>query len=155
MKSHEKLVSELSEEIQRAGTLTVLHTNAIANKVGLSATEFEAFDMIRHTQPISAGQLSTVCGLTTGAITGIIDRLERAHCVKRIHDPKDRRRVLVEPIYNQEMCEKVEMYYQPIHQEFLRLVDSLTIEQVDFLVDIHRRMNDMTEKVIATIRDKE
>jgi len=154
MESRENLVEELSQEIQRSGTLTVLHTNAIANKVGLSATEFEAFAMIRHTQPISAGQLSAICGLTTGAITGIIDRLERAHCVRRAHDPADRRRVLVEPVENREMREQVQAYYEPIYQEFLQFVDSFTPEQMRFLVETYQRMNDILEKMIVDLHEK-
>jgi DNA-binding MarR family transcriptional regulator len=45
---------------------------------------------------MSAGELSREAGLTSGAITAVIDRLERLGYVQRIADPKDRRRVLVE-----------------------------------------------------------
>jgi DNA-binding MarR family transcriptional regulator len=153
MKSHQTLADELSEEIQRSGTLTVLHTNAVAIKVGLSATEFEAFDVIRRMQPVTAGKLSLYCGLTTGAITGIIDRLERAHCVRRVSDPTDRRRVLLEPLVNRDMMEKVERSYQPIHDEFHAIVAGYTPEQIEFLIETFKVMNNMTEKVITRIRD--
>jgi DNA-binding MarR family transcriptional regulator len=153
MKLRQKLVDELSEEIQRSGTLTVLHTNAVASKVGLSATEFEAFDVIRRMQPVTAGKLSVYCGLTTGAITGIIDRLERAGCVRRASDPTDRRRVLLEPLVNRDMMNKVERSYQPIHDEFQAIVSRYTPEQIEFLIDTFKVMNDMTEKVITKVRD--
>ena len=89
MKSQKKLQNELSEAIQRAGTLKVLHTNAVASRIGLSATEFEAMDIISRCQPMTAGKLAEYCGLTTGAITGLVDRLERAGFVQRERDSED------------------------------------------------------------------
>lgn len=154
MKLNEERIEELSQEVQRTGTLTVLHTNAVAAQVGLSATEFEAFDVIRHMQPISAGKLSLFCGLTTGAITGIIDRLERAGCVRRVNDPDDRRRVMLEPLENREMIEKVTQSYRPIHDEFHAIVATYTEEQIEFLISNYRKMNDMTEKAIHRMHDK-
>lgn len=154
MKSKKELIDEFNQIIQRSGTLTVLHTNAIADKIGLSATEFESMDIISRNQPISAGKLAIECGLTTGAITGIIDRLERAGLVRRLHDPKDRRRVLLDPVENVEKSKKICELYQPMSEMFSVLAEECTPEQLQFLVDIHTKMIDMTEKSIVQIRQK-
>jgi DNA-binding MarR family transcriptional regulator len=154
MKSKKELIEELNQTIQRTGTLTVLHTNAVADKIGLSATEFESMDIISRNQPISAGKLAMECGLTTGAITGIIDRLERAGLVRRVNDPKDRRRVLLDPIDDFEKNKKICELYQPMSKMFNALAEECTSEQLRFLIDIHSKMIDMTEKSIALLRQK-
>lgn len=154
MKSKKELIEELSQSMQRSGTLTVLHTNAVADKIGISATEFESMDVISHNQPISAGHLANRCGLTTGAITGIVDRLERAGMVKRVSDPEDRRRVLLEPVENKEKSRRVRELYQPMSRAFEEIVEECTPEQIQFLVNIHNKMSDRVEKIIAELREK-
>jgi len=154
MKSKKELIEELSQSMQRSGTLTVLHTNAVADRIGISATEFESMDLISHNQPISAGHLAARCGLTTGAITGIIDRLERAGLVKRVRDPGDRRRVLLEPVEDEAKKKKVRELYQPMSRAFTELMEECTPEQIQFLVDIHDKMSDRVETIIAELREK-
>lgn len=155
MKSKEELIEELSQSMQRSGTLTVLHTNAVADKIGISATEFESMDVISHNQPISAGHLANRCGLTTGAITGIVDRLERAGLVRRVRDPEDRRRVLLEPIENKEKKKRVRELYHPMSQAFHEIAEECTPEQLQFLVDIHNKMSDRVEKIIGELRESD
>jgi len=154
MKSKKELVEELNQSVQKCGTLTVLHTNAVADKIGISATEFESMDIISHHQPLSAGDLAMRCGLTTGAITGIVDRLERAGLVKRMRDPDDRRRVLLCPIEDRIKSKKVRELYQPMSKAFEEIVEECTPEQIEFLISIHNKMNDATEKIIAELREK-
>src|SRR5205085_2218293 len=55
-------------------------------------------DILAHSGPITAGELAQRTGLTTGAITGVIDRLAAAGFVRRAADPNDRRRVIIEPL---------------------------------------------------------
>jgi DNA-binding MarR family transcriptional regulator len=154
MKSKKELIEELSESIQRCGTLTVLHTNAVADKIGLSATEFESMDVISRHQPMSAGNLALKCGLTTGAITGIVDRLEHAGLVRRVRDPHDRRRVFLKPVEDEEKSHKVRELYGPMSQAFERIIQKRTPEEIQFLIDIHNEMNEETEKIIAQLRKK-
>jgi DNA-binding MarR family transcriptional regulator len=108
-------------------------------------------DIISHYQPMSAGKLAVYCGLTTGAITGIVDRLERAGFVCRKNDPEDRRRVLLKPIEDTEKSEKIRKLYQPMSDAFAELAAECSPEQLQFLVDIHTKMNEMTEKIIANL----
>lgn len=152
MKSQKKLQNELSEAIQRAGTLKVLHTNAVASRIGLSATEFEAMDIISRYQPMTAGKLAEYCGLTTGAITGLVDRLERAGFVQRERDSEDRRRVYIKPIEIAERNQKVRELYTPIAEAFRRLTTQYTPEQTQLLIDLHSQLNEVTEKAISELR---
>jgi DNA-binding MarR family transcriptional regulator len=90
--------------IERLATLgrqlsqaTVLFHAQIAEHVGLSSTDHKCLDLaVQADQPLTAGQIAELSGLSTGAVTGVIDRLERAGFVRRVRDPHDRRKVLVE-----------------------------------------------------------
>jgi DNA-binding MarR family transcriptional regulator len=76
---------------------TVLFHTQIAEHVGLSATDHKCLDLaVQAEHPLTAGQIAELSGLSTGAVTGVIDRLERAGFVRRVRDPGDRRKVLVE-----------------------------------------------------------
>jgi DNA-binding MarR family transcriptional regulator len=76
---------------------TVLFHEQVAGHVGLSATDHKCLDLaVQADRPLTAGQIAELSGLSTGAVTGVIDRLERAGYVRRVRDPHDRRKVLVE-----------------------------------------------------------
>ena len=76
---------------------TVFFHEQIAEHVGLSATDHKCLDLaVQAERPLTAGQIAELSGLSTGAVTGVIDRLERAGFVRRVRDPHDRRKVLVE-----------------------------------------------------------
>jgi DNA-binding MarR family transcriptional regulator len=84
----------LGRELSQA---TVLFHTQIAEHVGLSATDHKCLDLaVQAEHPLTAGQIAELSGLSTGAVTGVIDRLERAGFVRRVRDPHDRRKVLVE-----------------------------------------------------------
>lgn len=154
MKLQKELIEEASQSVQRAGTLTVLHTNAIASHIGISATEFEAMDIISRNQPITAGQLAEYCGLTTGAITGIVDRLERGRFVRRERDPSDRRRVFIVPVEDPERSRKVRELYRPISKAFEQCMNRYTPEQIRVFLDMQERMADEIVDIIADLRKK-
>ena len=87
-------LAALSRELSGA---TVLFHAQVAEQVGLSTTDHKCLDLaLRADQPLTAGQIAERSGLSTGAVTGVIDRLERAGYVRRVRDPHDRRKVLVE-----------------------------------------------------------
>jgi DNA-binding MarR family transcriptional regulator len=92
------------DELERFGrlgremsTLAVLRHARIAERLGLSATDHKALDLAARAEgPLTAGRIAQLTGLSTGAVTGVIDRLERAGFVRRVRDTADRRKVLVE-----------------------------------------------------------
>ena len=74
---------------------------AVAECVGLNVTDHKCLDVLVRSGPMTAGQLAQLTGLTTGAVTGVLDRLERAGFVRRQSDPSDRRRVIAQPLIEQ------------------------------------------------------
>src|SRR5882757_4375726 len=86
---------DLMIEIRRLTRTTLMHQHLIAQRIGLNVTDAECIDFLQEMGPSTAGALAKATGLTTGAITNVIDRLEKAGFVKRGPDPKDRRKVIV------------------------------------------------------------
>jgi DNA-binding MarR family transcriptional regulator len=88
--------AELGRE---SSTLTVLRHARIAERMGLSGTDHKTFDLVGQADgPLTAGRIAELTGLSTGAVTGVIDRLEKVGLVRRVRDPEDRRKVLVEVV---------------------------------------------------------
>jgi DNA-binding MarR family transcriptional regulator len=79
----------------------IMFHSAVAQQAGLSATEHKAVDMLLRNGPSTAGDHAGLIGLSTGAVTGLIDRLEAMKFVRRVPHPTDRRTVLNEPIEEQ------------------------------------------------------
>lgn len=91
-----RLLDEVMLEARRSGSLGTLHNRAAADLVGMNQTDWDCLDLLDWTGPITAGDLAKRVGLTSGAITGVLDRLERVGLARRVADPRDRRRVIVE-----------------------------------------------------------
>jgi DNA-binding MarR family transcriptional regulator len=94
--SKKELISQLIAAY-RANTSQESAFDALAaEKLGLSPTDLRCLDLVQASGGMTAGELATASGLTTGAVTAVIDRLERAGFVKRLRDDSDRRKVNVE-----------------------------------------------------------
>ena len=91
--NREKLIEEINEAGRAMSTVSVLFHQAVAEKVGLSGADHKYLNLLFEHGSMTAGEMAKKTNLTTGAVTGIIDRLEKQNLVKREHDPHDRRKV--------------------------------------------------------------
>jgi len=115
----ERLLVALDEAIRKVGAQAVLISDLVATRVGINSTDLECLDLLQLDGPSTAGQMSTRSGLTTGATTAMIDRLERAGYVRRRRDANDRRVVVVEVL---EHCgSHIAPLYQPIQKDLEKL----------------------------------
>src|SRR3979409_1184101 len=89
------LAGRLMLALRRSSAAGVLHGQTVARRVGVNSTDLECLDLILMSGPSTAGEIARHTGLTSGAVTGLIDRLERLGLVERTADPADRRKVLV------------------------------------------------------------
>ena len=92
---------------------------AIAEKMNLNPTDAECIDFLMEMGPSTAGDLAKVTRLTTGAITSVIDRLQKAGFVKRENDPGDRRKVIITFIPKKH--EKAKQYYAAMAKDVYEL----------------------------------
>ena len=92
-----RLVARIGIQLGRElSTRTIVFHQTVADCLGIAATDHKCLGFIAEADhPVTAGELATLTGLTSGAITGVIDRLERAGLAFRERDPRDRRRVVV------------------------------------------------------------
>lgn len=142
---------ELRRTVQRGATWTVLLQHAAAGKAGLNVTDAQCIGLLVLDGPQTPGRLARAMGITTGgAITAVIDRLEQAGHVRRTPDPRDRRRVIVEPVA--ENVARFAAAYDPISRAFLARAAEVTDEQLRFLLDWYRSINEMMPGVIEEIR---
>lgn len=92
----DRLVAELSRELRLLTRELVRFYAAAADQLGLRVTDLTCLGTLRDRGRTSPGELATELGLTTGAVSRMVDRLSRRGYVRRVPDPRDRRRVLVE-----------------------------------------------------------
>jgi len=141
----QQLIEGLQEATRQQSTWTVMFHNAVAEKVGLNITDHKSLDILLHQGPLTAGQLAEITALTTGAVTGVIDRLEKAGYVRREQDPTDRRRVIVAPVLDRPDDEMRLLFshflerYNPLldsyKDEELRLILRFVEESISFMRD--------------------
>ncbi len=113
---------------------TMLH-QAVADRVGLNVTCLECIDLIALFGPMPAGQLAKLTGLTTGAITGVIDRLEKAGYAKRVRDAKDRRRSIIELVWSTTTEKDLAEMFLPISRRLKALASSYSDEELSLLIE--------------------
>ena len=92
-----QLLDLLGHEVRAGQRATDAVDELACELMGVGRSDSRCLDLLEHRGQMSAGELARSSGLTTGAITAVIDRLERSGYARRVHDPADRRRVLVEP----------------------------------------------------------
>src|SRR4026209_784701 len=92
-KARADLLKQLEETLRKVSAQSVLLSDTVAKIVGLNSTDLECLDLLEIAGPTTAGRLAEHVGLTTGAMTAVIDRLERAGYARRGRDVADRRLV--------------------------------------------------------------
>ena len=141
--SREDVLSEVAEELRLSGVTNDIADQVVADYLGLNRTDTRCLDIIERLDGVSAGRLASEAGLSTGAVTTVLDRLERAGYARRVQDPGDRRRVLVEltPAGRRELQE----LYAPLTDATMRQLEGYTTDEVslvrDFMRD-NRRLNE-------------
>jgi len=91
-----RLENEFLLAIRRAGAIMQLLGQVSADRIGINATDLNCLNIVALTGHMTAGDLAKQTGLSTASITGVLDRLEEGGFVRRVRDPRDRRRVIVE-----------------------------------------------------------
>jgi len=148
----DRLVEELLDAGREGSTLTVMFHTAIASRLGLSVSDYKALDVLIREGPLSAGALGRVTGLSTGAVTGLIDRLERAGLARRRPDSADRRKVMVEATVGDLESDVLPMFAS-FSASLTQMLEGFTAKELAVIVDYNRRLNEVLEVEVARLRD--
>ena len=98
----------------------------------MHVTDAECIDFLKEMGPSTAGELAKATRLTTGAITNVIDRLEKAGFVKRIPDASDRRKVIVTILPKKQT--RAKSYYDALAGDVQTLFSKYSEQQLKFLI---------------------
>ena len=119
----------------------------------MNPTDLQCVAVLTSTGPITAGQLAEKMGLTTGAVTGVVNRLERAGYVRREPDPKDGRRVIIRPVL--EMLEQGGAGFfgsRSPEGDMDALLEPYSDSELELFLDFMGRANAATQAEIAELR---
>jgi DNA-binding MarR family transcriptional regulator len=144
-----QVFDELIDEVRRSQSATDRFDQAVADAIGLNRTDMRCLDVIDREGPIPAGRLADATGLTTGAITTVLDRLERAGHARRVRDAGDRRRVLVE------LTPEARRHANSFYAEHVALAESLyqryNEQQLELLLGFVRGSREFNELQAAKL----
>ena len=115
------LIRVIRKLTQRYAYTSIQMHEAIARKAGLTGTDHKYLGFLIEKGQMTAGELSNLTGLTTGAVTGLIDRFEKKKLVKRQFADDDRRKVIIVP-----NTANIMALLAPLYKEFRSKSEELT-----------------------------
>ena len=144
--------AEIIEEFSRVGRehsdATVLFHSTMASRLDLHPTDYKMLGIIERLGPLSAGEIARHSGLATASVTNLIDRLERKGFARRVDDPADRRRVLVESLIDRAATGKA---FASTRRSLAQLVERYSDRELtvinDFLARNSERLRIETAKL--------
>ena len=142
------LISALTAALREGSGLGVLYSHAVAARLGMAPTDLECLGYLDD-GPVTAGALAEATRLTTGAITGVIDRLERAGLARRESDPTDRRRVLVRATPSAQA--RVAPLYAPMQRAALGALEGYSDAELELLLGFLNRSRDAALIALADL----
>jgi DNA-binding MarR family transcriptional regulator len=146
------LVDELIREFRISGNQDSAFDNLAAERLGVNRTDLHCLNIVENSGGLTAGELSAEAGLTTGAVTGVIDRLERTGYARRLPDPADRRRVKVE--VTPEFYRRAERIWGPLAADWeSTLAGRFTAAELERITEFLRVTNEIAGRHLGRIRE--
>jgi DNA-binding MarR family transcriptional regulator len=148
--------AEICQQLMQLGeigsTETALFHQTAASTIGMGITDLKAMSILLQEGSATPGRLSARLGLTSGAMTAVIDRLERRQYAKRQADHSDRRKVTV--AINKEKLPEMNKAYASMGNAFMSLLQKYSTEELEFLVRFHKDSIELTKQEIARLIGK-
>ena len=142
---------QLIDEVRRSQNATARFDQAVADALGLNRTDLRCVDVLHREGAQTAGRLAEQTGLSSGAMTTALDRLERAGYARRVRDSSDRRRVLVELT---PQVAKMAAFYGEHAAYAERLYQRHTVEQLELLLRFVRESREFNELQAARLEQQ-
>src|SRR6516225_11790757 len=142
--SRSELAQQLRNEIMGYFGAASDFDERVAKKLKLGRTDMRCLDLIGRLGPLTAGRLAEESGLTTGAVTFILDRLEEAGMVTRRRDTEDRRRVWVEIV--PEAQERLKVLHQPVAEEMREVAQRFKADELATVRDFMRQAKEVFQR---------
>ncbi len=148
-----EVLGELTRELRQFNGLGASFFRAAAAQIGMAVTDMQVMDILDSTGPATAGQLADLTGLTTGAITRILDRLEEAGLVRRERDPNDGRKVIVRLERGKDEMHKVRSILDSVGKAWDEVASRYDDEQIAFLLEFLKHSNELSRKELVRLQE--
>jgi DNA-binding MarR family transcriptional regulator len=150
-KQKKDLIDELVSEFRISGNQDSAFDNLAAERLGVNRTDLHCLNIIENSGGLTAGELADEAGLTTGAVTGVIDRLERAGYARRVSDPADRRRVKLE--VTPKFYARADKIWGPMAADWeSRLSRRFTAQELELVTQFLRATNELSRRHLERLR---
>lgn len=146
----EGLIDALVQEMPRYISASVRYQIAVADQLGMPLADVHALSALLELGPAGVRTLADLMGMTTGAVTRLVDRLEQGGFVRREPDPTDRRRVVLRVV--PERVRDISRYYEPMGDRWQRQVEGYTDAELRFLVEFLRQGREHARVETAQLR---
>jgi DNA-binding MarR family transcriptional regulator len=143
----------LGEEIRAGQRIVDVVDDLVAELMGINRTDARCLDILEQHGRMSAGELAGYSGLTSGAVTAVVDRLERAGYAQRVPDPGDRRRVLVE-LTDLARTRVWELMGRPMREASVPVMERYSDEQLELLIEFQREGRGIQERHAEWLRGR-
>ena len=119
-------------------------------KLGINRTDLRCLNIVDNQGPMPAGRLAELSGLTTAAVTSVLDRLERAGYARRVRDQEDRRQVIVEltPL----VAERAGPIWGPLGDEAMAALTRTSVDELNAVIDFFRFGIELNRKHVERVR---
>ncbi|MGH2494480.1 MAG: MarR family winged helix-turn-helix transcriptional regulator [Ktedonobacteraceae bacterium] len=150
---HAEVREGLTRELRQFTGLGASLFRAAAARIGIAVTDMQVMDILDLTGPSTAGQLADLTGLTTGAITRILDRLEEARLVRRERDPNDGRKVIVRLVSDKDEMHKVRSILDSIGKVWDEVASRYDDEQVAIFLEFLKHSNALSRQELVWLQE--
>jgi DNA-binding MarR family transcriptional regulator len=148
-----KSLKELAREFRQFHGLGASYFRSAAARTGKTVTDMQVLDILDITGPTTAGNLADLTGLTTGATTGLLNRLEEADLVRRERDPEDGRKIIVQLVRDKDDMREINAIFDPLRTSWEEMASSYSDEQIAFLLEFLKRSNALSRREIARLQE--
>lgn len=145
-----ELVEAVRLGFQHTSGQSAMLSQIIADKIGLAPSACGCLGILDHGGPMTAGRLSELTGLTSGAVTRMIDRLENAKYVRRKSDPEDRRKLIIELVPG--WFKDFEPFYGPMASGTVEFLSRYSDAELGLIADLLDRMVDFVRQQSARVQ---
>jgi DNA-binding MarR family transcriptional regulator len=144
-------IGELIREFRVSGNQDDAFDNLAAQRLGVNETDLHCLNIIENAGGVTAGELAAQSGLTTGAVTGVIDRLEKKGFARRVPDPADRRRVKVE--VTKAFYSRAAKIWGPVAADWASSLERFSGDEIAGFHEFLRTTNEITRRHLDRLRE--
>lgn len=149
-KQKDSIIEKFRIASRKYSDASIFMHEAIARKAGLSGTDHKYLGLILQHKELTAGDIAKLTGLTTGAVTGLIDRLEKKKLLKRQFTKDDRRKVIIIPNVENSM-KLLQPLFSELQQKTARLITSFSEKEIQiierYFTEATAIMNEITDNL--------